>query len=73
MEKTAKSGSGEGSYIFMAPEILMIMLKKPDRPSIYDSRIDSWSAGSMLYLLLKGFVPFGANSKKLKWANDPEA
>ncbi len=57
----------------MAPEILMIVLKKPGRPAIYDSRIDCWSAGAMIYLLLKGFVPFGPNSKKLKWAKDLEA
>ena len=27
LEKTARSGSGEGSVLFMAPEILLIVLK----------------------------------------------
>ena len=73
MEKTAKSGSGEGSYVFMAPEILLIVLDKPGKPAIYDSRIDNWSAGAMFFQLLKGGIPFHMNSDKVKWATDPDA
>ena len=42
---------------------------------IYDSRVDSFSAGTTIYKLIKGGVPeiFMHNWKKIKWADgDPE-
>ena len=38
---------------------------------IYDSRIDSFSAGTMIYQLIKGGVPefFLRNGAKIDWAN----
>ena len=34
--------------------------------------MDSWSAGAVLFRLLKGGLPFLKNSDKLKWAYESE-
>ena len=67
LEKTARAGSGEGSVLFMAPEILLIHLNKPGKPDSYDNRVDSWSAGAMFFILLNGGWPFAKNDEKLEW------
>ena len=91
--KTAKAGSGEGTSIFMAPEIAKInryiydmnlknaiAARKGEKvqeiiTELYDTRVDSFSAGTMFYLLLTGGVPefFLRNTLKIKWAEDPKA
>lgn len=45
-----------GSPLYMAPELVM--------ESEYDSRVDVWSLGCILYILLSGTPPFSGSNKE---------
>ena len=45
--------------MYLAPEI--ILTKVPIRPKIYNEKVDMWSLGVILFILLGGKQPFNAN------------
>ena len=45
-----------GSPLYMAPELVM--------ESDYDQRVDVWSLGCLLYILLSGSPPFSGKTKE---------
>lgn len=47
---------GLGSPLYMSPELVM--------DSGYDQRVDVWSLGCLMYILLSGQPPFKGNNKE---------
>ena len=50
-----------GSPIYMPPEII---LHQP-----YDSKVDIWSSGVVVYMMLTGYPPFSGETKEEVYSN----
>ena len=56
MDPQRKINLSLGSPLYMAPEVI--------NSDNYDSKVDIWSLGVIMYILLTGKVPFPGQSKK---------
>ena len=52
-----------GTPTYIAPEIIELTSTKSNREG-YDSKVDMWSLGVILYILICGFPPFYAEDDK---------
>lgn len=67
LAKLTKSGSSLqtfcGTLAYLAPEIMRKKHSETSRSAIYSNKVDIWSVGCMLYVILTGYLPFNNNTQ----------
>ncbi len=69
MRENKQSRSLRGSPLYMAPEIL--------KCKVYDSKVDLWSVGVILYEVIFGYAPFSSSTLEVSsftalWLHEKE-
>lgn len=67
LAKLTKSGSSLqtfcGTLAYLAPEIMAKKHSENGKSTIYSNKVDIWSVGCMLYVILTGYLPFSNNTQ----------